>query len=800
MTPFIVSLLAKVTLLLVFGLIAAGALRGFGPSLRHQILLGTLGSCLLLPLFIVLAPQWEVGVLPSAPAANISSNNLSSGTQPADARLSVSPGQPGLIATKPSSTSFEWLQRRSIPLLWAFGFLAVIGWLMAGRIRLRRIASGSWILTGDDWKRALLEESREAGVTKPIRLLSSSDISTPLTWGSRSPIILLPEDALDWPEVHRRIVLRHELAHVARGDARSQLVAGFVCALYWFHPLVWVTERRLRAECERACDDRVVSLGTPAPEYAAHLLEVARSARSFGAPGFLSVAMARPSQLEGRLLAVLNESRRRGTPSRGARMAGLLMALLIVGTVSAFRPVARVAALAKEATAVTTASVTDSKAAIPVLPVIKPAAKRVAISARTAAFDSSFERSVPAQNGGTLTLDLRTGGGVNITGWDRQQVLVQAVLAGRDWRNTDLTLTPVVGGARLATEYTGRSTNQSSSHRFEIHVPRSFNVQIKSAGGGVTIKNVDGYFTGSTGGGQIEIRNATGKAEIRTGGGDIWVSDSRLTGSASTGGGQVLVERVTGDFSAYSGSGPVTYINSDGGIKRKDGARGSSSASSASSATNEPTYVVDGVPIGIGVGSGRSATVKKGSKTVTTYSDDGGGGDGSFGAGGIRMNSNGGDISLPAAPNGARVTTGGGAVRIGPSAGEVYASTGGGPIEIGPASGSVEAHTGAGNVAITLTGSGPHSVDVTSGKGQIELVVPRDLSATLELESAYTNNLGHETRIESDWPLTITSTKDWDSSEGTPRKYVRARQTIGRGGPVIRVRTVNGNVVLRRGN
>lgn len=799
MTPFIVSLLMKVTLLLAFGLIAAGALRGFGPSLRHQVLLGTLGSCLLLPLFIVLAPRWEVRVLPSVASANVASNTPSSPTRQADARLSASPEQPGVIATNLSRTSLEWFQRRSIPLLWAVGFLAVLGWLISGRIRLRRIVSGSWTLTGDDWERALLEESREAGVTKPIRLLSSSDISTPLTWGSCSPIILMPEDALDWPETHRRIVLRHELAHVARGDALSQLVAGIVCALYWIHPLVWITERRLRAECERACDDRVVSLGTPAPEYAAHLLEVARSARSFGAPGFLSVAMARPSQLEGRLLAVLNESGRHGTPSRGARVAGLLASLFIIAAVSAFRPVPRVAALAKEAPAVTTASVIDTKA-IPVLPVIKPAAKPVAINARTSAFDSSFERSVPAQNGGTLTLDLRTGGGVNITGWDRQQVLVQAVLAGRDWRSTDLTLTPVVGGARLATEYTGRSTNQSSSHRFQIHVPRNFNVQIKSAGGGVTIKDVDGYFSGSTGGGEIEIRNATGKAEIRTGGGDIWVSDSRLTGSASTGGGQVLVERVTGDFSAYSGSGPVTYINSDGGIKRKNGARGSSSASSSNSATNEPTYVVDGVALGIGVGSGRSATVKKGSKTITTYSDDGVAGDGSFGTGGIRMNSNGGDISLPAAPDGARVTTGGGAVRIGPSAGEVYASTGGGQIDIGPASGSVEAHTGAGNVAITLTGSGPHSVDVTSGKGQVELIVPRDLSATLELESAYTNNLGHETRIESDWPLTITSTKDWDSSKGTPRKYVRVRQTIGRGGPIIRVRTVNGNVVLRRGN
>ena len=101
-------------------------------------------------------------------------------------------------------------------------------------------------------------------------------------------------------------------------------------------------------------------------------------------------------------------------------------------------------------------------------------------------------------------------------------------------------------------------------------------------------------------------------------------------------------------------------------------------------------------------------------------------------------------------------------------------------------------------MTIELKGAGAHSVDVTSGKGQVVLVLPRDLDATLELESAYTDNLGHKTRIVSDWPLQTTETDNWDRSEGTPRRYVRARQTIGRGGSTIRVRTVNGNVVLHR--
>ncbi|HEX7595673.1 MAG TPA: M56 family metallopeptidase, partial [Gemmatimonadaceae bacterium] len=226
-----------------------------------------------------------------------------------------------------------------LPLFWAIGFAGVIAWLIIGHIGLRRIAARSWPLDSEHWIRILEEERTYAGVTKPVILRSSSAISTPLTWGVRVPVILLPEDALEWPEAHGRIVLRHELAHVARGDALTQLTAGLVCAAYWFHPLAWITERRLRAECERACDDNVVSLGTPAAEYAAHLLEVARSARAFGAAGFLSVAMARPSQLEGRLLAVLSESRRRVRLSSRARPAAAVLSALVLLPLAAFRAV-----------------------------------------------------------------------------------------------------------------------------------------------------------------------------------------------------------------------------------------------------------------------------------------------------------------------------------------------------------------------------------------------------------------------------------------------------------------------------
>jgi DUF4097 and DUF4098 domain-containing protein YvlB len=354
-----------------------------------------------------------------------------------------------------------------------------------------------------------------------------------------------------------------------------------------------------------------------------------------------------------------------------------------------------------------------------------------------------------------------TGGGLTITGWDEPRVEVRGSLGGKNWRETAVTLEPATGGALLRTVYTGMARNVSFSHSFNIRVPRSFNVRINSSGGGISISDVSGSFTGTTGGGRITLARASGEANLKTGGGEINVANSDLRGSVSTGGGAVRINGGSGELVGSSGTGNVVYR----------GTKGSAS-------------------------SGR--TILSNAGTTTFLIGDDPDAVKHFGEDGLQHHTGGGDITVPEAPRGARVTTGGGAIRIGPSAGEVYASTGGGPISIGPASGSVVASTGAGNVSVEFRGPEPHAADLTSGKGRIVLTLPENFSGTLALETAYTNNLGHKTEIESDWELPITETTEWDSSVGTPRKYVRARKVLGSGSGVIRVRTVNGNIVVRR--
>ena len=159
----------------------------------------------------------------------------------------------------------------------------------------------------------------------------------PMTWGWRRPVVLVPAGAETWPESRRRAVLLHELSHVARGDYAAQIAAEVVRALYWFNPLVWTAARRLRLESEQACDDKVLTAGAQAADYAGDLLDIARSFRAGRAAG---LAMARPSQLAGRLLAVLDASRNRGGVSRRLVVPAWLIAACVVIPLAALAPAA----------------------------------------------------------------------------------------------------------------------------------------------------------------------------------------------------------------------------------------------------------------------------------------------------------------------------------------------------------------------------------------------------------------------------------------------------------------------------
>jgi hypothetical protein len=164
-----------------------------------------------------------------------------------------------------------------------------------------------------------------------------------MAWGLTRARVLLPAEAEDWPLDRQRVVLLHELAHVKRRDSMTQMLAHLACAVYWFNPLVWLAAQRLRAERERACDDLVLAAGTRGSDYADHLLDIARSLRSDAWPTWSAVTMAHRSQLEGRLMAILDPALPRRSPTRRAVAAFAAVAIVSIVSLAGVRAVAKAA-------------------------------------------------------------------------------------------------------------------------------------------------------------------------------------------------------------------------------------------------------------------------------------------------------------------------------------------------------------------------------------------------------------------------------------------------------------------------
>jgi beta-lactamase regulating signal transducer with metallopeptidase domain len=330
--PLLAELAAKATLILLLAAAVSALLWRASAAVRHLVWCVAVIGVLALPVFSVVLPAWELPLLPS-------SDEVTASTAPG-----MMVEQPGSHAEVQEpmpvvhSAADAWLPRAATGLA-AAGVLAGLLWLALGFWGVARMGRRAQVVHDPEWLRSAHEAAEQLQLRRPVLLLRDCGAVMPATGGLLWPAVVLPANADQWADDRRRAVLAHELAHVKRFDTLTQALAQVACALFWWHPAVWYAARRLRVERERACDDLVLRTGTRASDYASHLLEIARSHRSPWLASPALVSMARPSQLESRLLWVLDAARSRGVPSAGAKLLAVVAGLLIVGSLAAMRPV-----------------------------------------------------------------------------------------------------------------------------------------------------------------------------------------------------------------------------------------------------------------------------------------------------------------------------------------------------------------------------------------------------------------------------------------------------------------------------
>jgi len=120
-------------------------------------------------------------------------------------------------------------------------------------------------------------------------------------------------------------ILIHELAHIRRADTVVSALQVLVQIVYWFHPLVWLANARLRRERELICDDfAVLHSGGTSRRYGATILRAIEEIRPASGWSLAGVGMGE-SGLAQRLRRLLDGSYALPRPVSRAAMAALLL-------------------------------------------------------------------------------------------------------------------------------------------------------------------------------------------------------------------------------------------------------------------------------------------------------------------------------------------------------------------------------------------------------------------------------------------------------------------------------------------
>lgn len=335
---FITTLLLKASICLLLSAFLLFLFRKASASLRHWIISLSLVGLLVLPFSSSYMPRWEVEtplalfdqtvtstptkeVLPPA-TETLQASSIESPTA-ASTPHQVSPTQP--LSTSPFSL-LTWP-------IFAFGV-----WLLISLFFLFRLYRGI------QQTNRLREESQPfegaIGFTSDIPIRCHPAIHSPMTYGIRRPIILLPSVAKNWSAETLEVVLLHEMTHIKRRDYAVHLISWISLSLYWFHPLVWWFKRLQAIEREKACDEYVLRSGLAKEAYAEQLVKVARALSPIHRTiaGY-ALPMAKQPQIKARILSILKfqGASFRFSSLRQWQWAGCYVVLIL--TLASFTPV-----------------------------------------------------------------------------------------------------------------------------------------------------------------------------------------------------------------------------------------------------------------------------------------------------------------------------------------------------------------------------------------------------------------------------------------------------------------------------
>ena len=264
---------------------------------------------------------------------------------------------------------------------------------------------------------------------------------------------------------------------------------------------------------------------------------------------------------------------------------------------------------------------------------------------------------------------------------------------------------------------------------------------------------------------------------------------------------EVAVTTGAGDIRCFGAPGKVTLLSRAGAIVARDlpgplQAETRAGAITVSGMKSGARLITAGGDVSVGAGEGdlfvrtSGGDVRIGRMSGKVEAETGGGSVAIEQAGaGVRVSSNGGDIQVGDAGGEVAASTGGGGIRVGRAVGGVRCETGAGSIVLNGVNGTMRALTSAGSIRALLDGRLPGDSDLQTWHGDVIVAIPEGLPVTVR--ALVDNPVGRA--IESEFPLTLLR-----EVETTGRPLEMGETRIGGGGPLLKLRTLGGRIVIQK--
>ncbi|MEM7414888.1 MAG: M56 family metallopeptidase [Gemmatimonadota bacterium] len=317
-----VAVFFKASVVLAIAALVTRAFAASSASARHGLWTAALLGVGMLPLIEIFGPSWS----PVSTLAHYPAETAWVGSEAVEA-----------FAGAPYEPASAGLPLASMLLLvWWAGVVVLATRWCADLVRVQVLRRRSSRLDPTTNAATILDqERRRLGIRRNVELGLVPDEGFAATVGWGRPLIVLGPDVAALPPEALRSVLVHELAHVRRHDAFTHALTALAVIPAWPNPLVWSARRRLIDARERACDDRVLSQGIYASDYARVLLAFA-SPGAEASPALRSSVGLRFSSTRGRLDAILDPDVPRYPstwPSTAAVLTGFLSFAVVLGSV-----------------------------------------------------------------------------------------------------------------------------------------------------------------------------------------------------------------------------------------------------------------------------------------------------------------------------------------------------------------------------------------------------------------------------------------------------------------------------------